>query len=116
MSGTDVNRMGSNDLDNRRKRVGEWFGAGSIIASAASFGAFVLYGRWHWELVRLQQNGESVAAWRWRSVEALKLLNVAFGVVAVVLLVLALGRRSWIAGLLALAVATLCLWTVPLLT
>jgi len=100
--------------NSRSRRVGEWYGAGSIIASAGSYAAFVLYGAWHWELVRLGRIDESDLTWRWRVVDSLKLLNVALGIVAVVLLLLALGRRSWIASLLALAMAMLCLWTVPL--
>ena len=41
---------------------------------------------------------------------------IFLSVIYVVLLLLAVGRRSWIASLLALAMAILCLWTVPLVT
>ena len=101
--------------DTRHKRIGRWFGAASIVASAGSYAAFVLYARWHWELVRLGRIDESDYTWHWRAVESLKLLNIALGLAAVVLLLLAAARRSWVASLLALGMAVLCLWTVPLI-
>ena len=102
--------------DKRNQRIGRWFGAASIIASAGSYAAFVLYTDWHWELVRLQRSGESVSAWRWRAVDSLKLVNVGMAGVAVLLLLLAVARRAWVASLWAAVAAIFCLWTVPLIT
>jgi hypothetical protein len=102
--------------DKRGRRIGTWLGIASILASGAAFGAFVLYATWHWDLVRLQRAGEPVADWRWRIVDSLKLVNVVLALVAIILLLLAVRRRAWIAGLFALAAAVLCLWTVPLVT
>ena len=72
--------------------------------------------QWHWELLRLQRSGEPHSVWGWRAVESLRLLNLALGVVAVVLLFLTFGKGSWIASLLAFAMAVLCHWTFALVT
>jgi len=104
--------METSDLCTRDRRVGEWYGAGSIIASAACYAAFVLSSSWHWELRRLRRSGESPPDWAWPVVNSLKLMNIGLALVAVVLLLLAVGKRSWIASFLAFAMAVLCLWTV----
>jgi len=102
-----------------RQIRGRWLGVASMLASAASYGAFRLYAQWHADATRIHRARHPdlfgpprrpvPEAAPWPGVEGMNLLRLLLALFAICLLVLALRRRSWGFGVAAFAAAALCL-------